>query len=132
MKINLDHNVIKVSDFAVSDDFYARVFGMEVIALHEHFHIYRFGDQQLNVHGPGLWQTVHADKLARNPVEAGNSDMAFRWDGPVEEALAHLHACGVESHTGIVEATGARGAGVSVYFRDPDGSLLEFITYPES
>ena len=25
---------------------------------------------------------------------------------------------------------GAEGAGTSVYFRDPDGSLLEFISYP--
>jgi catechol 2,3-dioxygenase-like lactoylglutathione lyase family enzyme len=26
-------------------------------------------------------------------------------------------------------ALGAKGAGTSVYFRDPDGSLLEFISY---
>jgi catechol 2,3-dioxygenase-like lactoylglutathione lyase family enzyme len=28
-----------------------------------------------------------------------------------------------------VERFGARGAGTSIYFRDPDGSLLEFISY---
>jgi catechol 2,3-dioxygenase-like lactoylglutathione lyase family enzyme len=28
-----------------------------------------------------------------------------------------------------VPRTGSRGAGTSVYFRDPDGSLLEFISY---
>jgi catechol 2,3-dioxygenase-like lactoylglutathione lyase family enzyme len=27
---------------------------------------------------------------------------------------------------------GARGRGISVYFRDPDGSLLEFISYAEA
>jgi catechol 2,3-dioxygenase-like lactoylglutathione lyase family enzyme len=41
---------------------------------------------------------------------------------------------GVEVETGPVQrpgaAPGARGTGTSVYFRDPDGSLLEFITYP--
>jgi catechol 2,3-dioxygenase-like lactoylglutathione lyase family enzyme len=31
-----------------------------------------------------------------------------------------------------VARNGAAGAGLSVYFRDPDGSLLEFITYPEA
>jgi catechol 2,3-dioxygenase-like lactoylglutathione lyase family enzyme len=30
---------------------------------------------------------------------------------------------------GPVERQGARGRGRSVYFRDPDGSLLELITY---
>ncbi len=44
----------------------------------------------------------------------------------------HLEACGVKSHTGIVDSYGRRGKGRSVYFRDPDGSLLEFITYPDS
>jgi catechol 2,3-dioxygenase-like lactoylglutathione lyase family enzyme len=28
-----------------------------------------------------------------------------------------------------MERFGAKGAGTSVYFRDPDGSLLEFISY---
>jgi catechol 2,3-dioxygenase-like lactoylglutathione lyase family enzyme len=30
---------------------------------------------------------------------------------------------------GPVERQGANGTGSSVYFRDPDGSLLEFISY---
>jgi hypothetical protein len=28
-----------------------------------------------------------------------------------------------------MERFGAKGAGTSVYFRDPDGSLMEFISY---
>jgi catechol 2,3-dioxygenase-like lactoylglutathione lyase family enzyme len=35
----------------------------------------------------------------------------------------------VEVEEGPVERHGAGGAGTSVYFRDPDGSLLEFISY---
>ena len=31
--------------------------------------------------------------------------------------------------TGPVAGHGARDAGTSVYFRDPDGSLLELISY---
>jgi catechol 2,3-dioxygenase-like lactoylglutathione lyase family enzyme len=31
-----------------------------------------------------------------------------------------------------VRRNGGRGAGLSVYFRDPDGSLLEFISYERS
>ena len=36
---------------------------------------------------------------------------------------------GVAVEIGPVARYGARGEGTSVYFRDPDGSLLEFIAY---
>jgi catechol 2,3-dioxygenase-like lactoylglutathione lyase family enzyme len=35
----------------------------------------------------------------------------------------------VEVETGPVTRLGACGEGTSVYFRDPDGTLLEFIAY---
>jgi catechol 2,3-dioxygenase-like lactoylglutathione lyase family enzyme len=62
-------------------------------------------------------------------VRPGNSDLCFRWEGTVEEATAHLAAHGVEVEEGPVERQGARGVGRSVYFRDPDGTLLELISY---
>jgi catechol 2,3-dioxygenase-like lactoylglutathione lyase family enzyme len=49
--------------------------------------------------------------------------------GPIDEALEHLRANGVDLEAGPVERTGARGTGQSLYFRDPDGSLLELISY---
>ena len=67
--------------------------------------------------------------IARVPVQPGNSDLCFEWPGPVEEAKAHLEDQGVAIELGPVERTAARGTGVSLYFRDPDGSLLEFISY---
>ena len=68
--------------------------------------------------------------VARLPVQPGNSDLCFAWDGPIEDAVAHLDAYGVAVELGPVERAGAGGTGRSVYFRDPDGSLLEFIAYP--
>ena len=59
----------------------------------------------------------------------GGSDLCFEWHGPLEEAIRHLEAHGVAVELGPVERRGAKGPGRSVYFRDPDGSLLEFITY---
>ena len=50
---------------------------------------------------------------------------------PIEEARGHLERLGVEVELGPVERLGAKGIGASVYFRDPDGSLLEFISYGE-
>ncbi len=59
----------------------------------------------------------------------GNSDLCFVWDGTPEQAVDHLERHGVAVEQGPVPRNGARGLGTSVYFRDPDGSLLEFIAY---
>jgi catechol 2,3-dioxygenase-like lactoylglutathione lyase family enzyme len=67
--------------------------------------------------------------VARIPVPPGGSDLCFEWDGPIDGALAHLKRHGVTIELGPVATHGARGAGTSVYFRDPDGSLLELISY---
>jgi catechol 2,3-dioxygenase-like lactoylglutathione lyase family enzyme len=58
--------------------------------------------------------------------------LCFEWPGPIAEAAAHLNGCGVPVELGPVARHGAKGAGLSVYFRDPDGSLLEFISYRQS
>jgi catechol 2,3-dioxygenase-like lactoylglutathione lyase family enzyme len=125
VQVRLDHVVVHVSDWATSNDFYRRVLGAELIGQADGPCRYRFHDQQLNVHGPG----VEAHPLARVPVQPGNSDLCLVWDGPIDEAVAHLTRQGVEVEEGPVERDGAGGAGTSVYFRDPDGSLLEFISY---
>jgi catechol 2,3-dioxygenase-like lactoylglutathione lyase family enzyme len=125
--LKLDHFVIHVSDWQRSNAFYARVFGVEVIQRGKGY-AYRLGDIQLNCHGPGF----ETDTVARLPVQPGNSDICFVWPGPIEGAIAHLREVEVEVEVGPVTRHGVRGQGTSVYFRDPDGSLLEFICYAES
>ena len=124
-KLKLDHCVIHVLDWTRSNAFYRDVMGAEVVPRGNGW-VYRFGDLQLNCHGPGLDPTP----VARRPVVPGNSDLCFEWPGPIARAKAHLDAHSVTVELGPVERAGARGDGVSVYFRDPDGSLLEFISYP--
>ncbi|GLI21682.1 catechol 2,3-dioxygenase-like lactoylglutathione lyase family enzyme [Xanthobacter flavus] len=126
-KIAFDHCVVHVSDFARSNAFYASVLGAEVVTVGTGF-AYRFGDCQLNLHGPG----VDPVPVAHLPVQPGNSDLCFRWDGPIAEAVAHLAAHDITPELGPVRRFGAQGHGTSVYFRDPDGSLLEFISYDTS
>ena len=121
----LDHLVIAVSDWERSNTFYRDVLGADVVELARGRWAYRLGRQQLNVHGPGS----HPRPLAREPVRPGGSDLCFAWEGSIEGAVAHLDHLGVEVEEGPVARTGARGDGVSVYFRDPDGTLLEFISY---
>jgi catechol 2,3-dioxygenase-like lactoylglutathione lyase family enzyme len=67
--------------------------------------------------------------VAAKRVMPGNSDLCFVWDGPIAQAQEHLAKHGVEVEDGPVTRYGGRGKGTSVYFRDPDGSLLEFISY---
>ena len=86
MQIRFDHAVIHVSDWAASNDFYRRVLGAELIGEPDGPCRYRFGQSQLNVHGPG----VDAHPRARVPVRPGNSDLCFVWEGPIEEAIDHL------------------------------------------
>ena len=124
LMISLDHVVIHVSDWERSNAFYRDVLGAEVVERGAGF-AYRFGEQQLNCHGPG----VEAEPVARAPGGPGSSDLCFVWPGTTEEALAHLERLGVAVEQGPVPRNGARGPGSSVYFRDPDGSLLELISY---
>lgn len=123
-KIKFDHCVIHVSDWERSNAFYRDVLGAEIIPRGGGF-MYRFGEVQLNLHGPRLSPTP----VARVPVQPGNSDLCFEWAGPIGEAIQHLFSHRVEVELGPVQRFGARGEGTSVYFRDPDGSLLEFISY---
>jgi catechol 2,3-dioxygenase-like lactoylglutathione lyase family enzyme len=122
--VTFDHCVIHVSDWERSNAFYRDVVGAEVITQGRGF-AYRFGSAQLNCHGPG----VDPAPVARLPVQPGNSDLCFEWPGPIDGAIAHLAERGVAVELGPVARNGAKGSGSSVYFRDPDASLLEFISY---
>ena len=124
-RLALDHCVIAVSNWRRSNDFYKRVLGAEIDQNDEQFGHYRFGGWQLNVHGPNF-----IGLNARKPVKSGNSDLCFVWKGQIEEAVAHLRRCGVAIEAGpLDDDSGAGGRGRHVYFRDPDGSLLEFVSY---
>ena len=123
-KPTFDHCVISVSEWDRSNRFYRDVLGAEIVPLGNGW-AYRFGDRQLNVHGPDQ----PGDPNARIPVPAGGSDLCFEWPGAIEEAIAHLQKSSIRVEVGPAVRTGVKGKGISVYFRDPDGSLMEFISY---
>ncbi len=122
--IALDHCVIHVGDWEKSNAFYHNVLGAELIPVGAGW-AYRFGAVQLNCHGPGVDGTPNA----RLPVMPGGSDLCFTWAGTIEGAVAHLEQHSIPVELGPVPRFGSRGQGMSVYFRDPDGSLMEFIVY---
>ena len=123
-KLKFDHCVIRVTNWGSSHAFYRYILGAEVVPQGEGW-AYRFGDTQLNCHGPGLDPTP----VSKRPVQPGGSDICFEWPGPIEEAIEHLDHHQVAIELGPVNRRAARGRGRSVYIRDPDGSLLELISY---
>lgn len=125
IRVVIDHCVIAVSDWNRSNAFYRDVLGAELVARGNGC-VYRFGGQYLSVHGP----EDDVPYTAREPVRPGNSDLCFEWPGTIEEAVEHLSSHDVEVEAGPLGAKGPLGRdGRHVYFRDPDGSLLEFVSY---
>ena len=69
--------------------------------------------------------------VARQPLP-GSTDICFRWGGDIAAAKQLLESRGVEIIEGPAPRVSADGKPASsVYFRDPDGSLMEFITYQQ-
>src|SRR3954464_14919348 len=114
-KVKFDHCVIHVSDWERSNTFYRDVLGAELVPVGSRW-AYRFGNEQLDLHGPG----VAATPVAKIPVQPGGSDLYFEGPGPISEAQEPLARQDVEVELGPVERFGVRGIGTSVYFRDPD------------
>jgi catechol 2,3-dioxygenase-like lactoylglutathione lyase family enzyme len=48
---------------------------------------------------------------------------------PLDDVLAHLRVIGIEIEAGPVARRGALGQMRSIYFRDPDGNLVEVAEY---
>lgn len=119
----LDHLVLTVRDIAATCAFYERVLGLGVVrwegrtALH-------LGRQKINLHQAGR---EFEPKAAR--ATPGSGDFCLIATTPLEAVQAHLAACGVAVELGPVPKEGALGAMRSLYFRDPDGNLVEVSTY---
>ncbi len=123
----LDHLVLTVVDLDATCDFYSRVLGMDVVTFTSggiERRALKFADQKINLHQAG----AEFDPKAAQP-KPGSADLCFIIDGPLERAIGHLRANDVTIEQGPVQRTGARGPIMSVYFRDPDGNLIEVSQY---
>lgn len=127
MKVErLDHLVLTVRDVPVTCTFYARVLGMTEITFGAGRKALAFGSQKINLH---LYRHEFEPKAA-SPVP-GSADLCFVTATPLVQVIAHLQACDVAILEGPVARTGALGPITSVYFRDPDGNLIEVANYAE-
>jgi catechol 2,3-dioxygenase-like lactoylglutathione lyase family enzyme len=121
----LDHFGIEVSQLTRAEQFYTGVLGMTVAA--------RMGDQVLLQCGDQNLALFHVDRNPLPPAERqrliahplGRGHHAFRVSGAdFASAAEKLRDAGVESARPI-----DWGDHDCLYFLDPDGNLLEIVTY---
>ncbi|MGF6691957.1 catechol 2,3-dioxygenase-like lactoylglutathione lyase family enzyme [Metapseudomonas resinovorans] len=122
----LDHLVLTVADIPRTLEFYQRVLGMHHETFGNGRHALAFGQQKFNLHQAGR---EFEPKAALPTPGAIDLCLITRW--PLERVLEHLTEQGVDVEEGPVMRTGALGPIESVYFRDPDGNLIEVSRYPE-
>lgn len=116
----IDHVVLTVADLERTIAFYERALGMRAVSFGEGRRALAFGDQKLNLHQAGR----EFEPKALRPT-LGAIDLCFTTDVPLDEVAAHLRAQSIEIELGPVAKTGARRPLRSLYFRDPDGNLIE-------
>jgi catechol 2,3-dioxygenase-like lactoylglutathione lyase family enzyme len=120
----LDHWVLTVRDVDATVAFYERVLGMQPITFGGGRRALAFGQQKINLHPAEAPLRPHA----RRPTP-GSADVCLITRAPIEAVVAELENAGVAIEEGPVPRTGALGPITSVYFRDPDGNLIEISRY---
>lgn len=122
---SIDHVVLTVADIDATVKWYQKFLGMK----HETFetksetrHALICGNQKINLHKSGF----EFEPKAQN-VQPGSGDLCFISETPVNSVLSELRKNNVTvlEGGGVVDRTGAVGKLKSVYFRDPDGNLIE-------
>ncbi|MEX2230421.1 MAG: VOC family protein [Dehalococcoidia bacterium] len=125
----LDHVAVPMQNADAMITFYGALGftvrdGAQIVSVH-------FADQKINFHRPVLWQretfTLRAS-AARPPC----GDFCWVWNGSEEALRAALARAGAAIETEGQRDGGRDGGnavGQSIYTRDPDGNLLEFIRY---
>lgn len=118
--VSLDHLVLTVRNIEATCAFYASVLGMEVVTFGAGRKALAFGSQKINLHERGK----EFEPKPGQPT-AGSADICFITDTPLSEVIEQLNSLGVAILDGPVARTGAVGPIKSVYFRDPEGNLIE-------
>ena len=127
----IDPIVINVRDVDVAAAWYQRVLGM----TREDWQpgpgksgrtTVKFGRQKINLRPISATQQ---EWFTGKQVAPGSDDLCFLTRSSPQAVADHLRACGVAIEEGPTEKRGAMGTIVSVYCRDPDGSLIEISSY---
>ena len=124
----IDHIVLTVADIEATTRFYERALQLSRETFRgpdgELRHALKFGQQKINLQD----RTTSTPTKARQPT-FGSGDFCLIAAVPLDEVAAHLRAEAIPLEAGPVPRRGALGALRSLYFRDPDGNLVEVAEY---
>jgi catechol 2,3-dioxygenase-like lactoylglutathione lyase family enzyme len=115
----LDHIVLCVADVSRTVAFYTDVLGIAAREERPGKWSLHFGRQKIS-----LQAAAGAPGIARGTVP-GSGNFCLLARAPMDEVVATLGSAGVPVVAGPGERDGAAGRILSVYFRDPDGNLVE-------
>ena len=125
MKIDsIDHIVLTVESVDITIEFYTRVLGMEPITFAGGRRGLAFGAQKINLHPAA---NPYPEK-AKIPTP-GSGDFCMITKIPILNVINHFKVENVKIEVGPIPKLGALGNLISIYFRDPDGNLLELSNY---
>ena len=116
----LDHLVLTVTDSTATRRFYVEGLGMRWVEFGEGRHALQFGTQKINLHYRGR----EFEPKATHPTP-GSADLCFLTDEPLEITAERMVRLDFPVVEGPVQRTGAMGPLLSLYYRDPDGNLIE-------
>lgn len=125
---NIDHVAIPIANVDAMLNFY-ELFGFTVDRSYAPriFGVYT-DTQKLNFHAPELWQ--NRKFTLRGPqAKPGCGDFCFVWVASLDSLRNLLKTHAIDIEEGPVTRDGGQGPGTSIYVRDPDGNLVEFIAY---
>jgi catechol 2,3-dioxygenase-like lactoylglutathione lyase family enzyme len=122
-----DHVALPMQNTEAMLAFY-RGLGLTVVENEQACSVY-IGDQMINFHRPALWQR-QSFTLRAPAAKPPCGDLCFVWEGTPASLKAMIDRVGVKIEEGpVARQGGRRRPASSVYVRDPDGNLLEFMIY---
>jgi catechol 2,3-dioxygenase-like lactoylglutathione lyase family enzyme len=127
----IDHLVLTVDDIEATLAFYERALGLKRELFRgpdgQTRYALTLGRQKINLQD----RSTETPTKARQPT-FGAGDFCLIAAAPLDDVIAHLRAESIAIEAGPVPRRGAMGALRSIYFRDPDGNLVEVAEYVQT
>ena len=125
----LDHVAIPMENVDGMLAFYRSLGATIIEEVPDFLHSAYLGRNKINLHMPKAWQSPKFE-LRGPAAKPGCGDLCFVWGGSLNALQNMLADAGAETVEGPVERNGGLNRmGTSIYTRDPDRNLLEFIVY---